>query len=33
MAKRYGLPDETWELIADLASPEQKMGDLAVMTD
>ncbi|KKO06491.1 hypothetical protein LCGC14_0062990 [marine sediment metagenome] len=26
MAKRYELPDAAWELIADLVSPEQKMG-------
>ncbi|MCP1481977.1 transposase [Pseudomonas chlororaphis] len=26
MAKRYELPDTAWELIADLVSPEQKMG-------
>jgi transposase len=26
MAKRYELPDATWELIADLVSPAQKMG-------
>nr|WP_314557971.1 transposase [uncultured Pseudomonas sp.] len=24
MAKRYELPDEAWELIADVVSPEQK---------
>jgi transposase len=26
MAKCYELPDAAWELIADLVSPEQKMG-------
>jgi transposase len=26
MAKRYELPDEAWELIADIVSPEQKIG-------
>ncbi|WP_372240084.1 transposase [Pseudomonas sp. BAV 2493] len=26
MAKRYKFPDEAWELIADLVSPEQKRG-------
>lgn len=26
MAKRYELSDASWELIKDLASPEQKMG-------
>jgi len=26
MAKRYELPDAAWELIADLVSPEQRMG-------
>lgn len=26
MAKRYELPDAAWDLIADLVSPEQKMG-------
>lgn len=26
MAKRYELPDEAWELIADFVSPEQKRG-------
>lgn len=26
MAKRYEFPDEAWELIADLVSPEQKRG-------
>ena len=26
MAKRYELPDAAWELIADLISPEQRMG-------
>ncbi|KUM44289.1 hypothetical protein AR540_21260 [Pseudomonas sp. EpS/L25] len=26
MAKRYELPDEAWELIADVVSPEQTRG-------
>ena len=26
MAKRYELPDEAWELIADIVSPKQKRG-------
>lgn len=26
MSKRYELTDASWELIKDLASPEQKMG-------
>ncbi|MCY1530075.1 hypothetical protein D9M68_652510 [compost metagenome] len=30
MARRYELPNTTWELIQDLVSPKQKMGRRAV---